>query len=228
MGKMNTIQATVLILLVAVAAVHAEWEPKEFEYYEIILEREPFGSPPENPPPEPPPTEQNIKPQGQSFARNLRLTALWEIEGVGVRVGIMDLQSKQNYTLAIGQSAEGMELVSADYDKAEAVVRKGNEHAQLQLDTEGSRAISANEARETSPSKMLQRNSYIERRKARRERYTRPKPEQPKYTGAELKKRLQEVQMDAIRTGKPPLPIPLTPEMDEQLVKEGVLPPVED
>lgn len=30
--------------------------------------------------------------------------------------------------------------------------------------------------------------------------------------------------MDAIRTGKPPLPIPLTRQMDDQLVKEGVLP----
>lgn len=40
----------------------------------------------------------------------------------------------------------------------------------------------------------------------------------------ELKKHLEAQQMDAIRTGKPPLPIPLTPAMDAQLVREGVLP----
>jgi len=32
--------------------------------------------------------------------------------------------------------------------------------------------------------------------------------------------------MHLIRQGKTPLPIPLTQEMDDQLVKEGILPPV--
>ena len=45
------------------------------------------------------------------------------------------------------------------------------------------------------------------------------------YTGEELEKHLNEYQMDVIRQGLPPLPIPLTPEMDQQLVNEGVLPP---
>jgi len=40
-----------------------------------------------------------------------------------------------------------------------------------------------------------------------------------------LRAHLERVQMDAIRNGLPPLPLPLTPEMDAQLVKEGVLPP---
>ncbi len=37
---------------------------------------------------------------------------------------------------------------------------------------------------------------------------------------------LRQYQMDLIRKGRAPLPIPLTQEMDEQLVKEGVLPPL--
>lgn len=44
----------------------------------------------------------------------------------------------------------------------------------------------------------------------------------------ELEKHLQEYQMDIIRSGGakgPPLPLPLTPEMDQKLVDEGVLPP---
>lgn len=36
---------------------------------------------------------------------------------------------------------------------------------------------------------------------------------------------LQQYQMNTIRSGMPPLPIPLTQEMDDQLVKEGILPP---
>ena len=31
--------------------------------------------------------------------------------------------------------------------------------------------------------------------------------------------------MEVIRKGMPPLPIPLTKEMDDQLVAEGILPP---
>jgi len=44
-------------------------------------------------------------------------------------------------------------------------------------------------------------------------------------TMQELEKHLKERQMDDIRKGKKPFPIPLTKEMDEQLVKEGVLRP---
>lgn len=47
-------------------------------------------------------------------------------------------------------------------------------------------------------------------------------------SGDALKKHLEQYQMDLIRSGGtkgPPLPMQLTPEMDAQLVKEGVLPP---
>lgn len=43
----------------------------------------------------------------------------------------------------------------------------------------------------------------------------------------EIQRRLQEYQMEIIRQGLPPLPIPLTEEMDDQLVSEGYLPPRE-
>jgi hypothetical protein len=48
---------------------------------------------------------------------------------------------------------------------------------------------------------------------------------QPALTGDQLKKHLESVQRDAIRKGLPPLPLPLTLEMDAQRVKEGSLPP---
>gem|GEM_PF-774900 len=53
----------------------------------------------------------------------------------------------------------------------------------------------------------------------------------PKYTGAEAQKHLEQYQKELIRAGGekgPPLPMPVTPEMDAQLVKEGVLPPLEN
>lgn len=210
----------------AVSAALGVWEEKGFDYYGIILEREPFGHSPEQT--EAGAERQAVVPQQQSFARNLRLSALWKIDDVGVRAGIMDLQNKQNYTLGVGDSIEGIELVSADYEGESVVVKKGAEHAQLEMQTDEARPISARDARELNPAERLRQNSYLERRRARRDKYPRPEPKKPKYSGEELRKRLKEVQMDAIRTGKPALPIPLTPEMDKQLVKEGVLPPLEE
>lgn len=46
-------------------------------------------------------------------------------------------------------------------------------------------------------------------------------------TPEEINALLQEYQKELIRAGQPPLPIPLTPETDQQLVDEGVLPPLE-
>jgi hypothetical protein len=43
----------------------------------------------------------------------------------------------------------------------------------------------------------------------------------------EIAQMLQEYQKELLRSGQPPLPIPLTPETDRQLVEEGILPPQE-
>ena len=44
---------------------------------------------------------------------------------------------------------------------------------------------------------------------------------------AEIAQMLQEYQKELLRNGQTPLPIPLTPETDRQLVEEGILPPQE-
>ena len=215
----------ILILTLSAGSVSAVWEARDFDYYQIILDRKPFGEPP----PAPPPKQTVAKSARESFARNLRLTGLWEIDGVGVYAGIIDTKSKQSYTLAVGDSVDDLgELVSADYQKEEIVLRMGSENATLTLQKSNGKSSPSNSSthQSQSQSRMSQHQSYIERRKARRAPIKRPPPKKPKYTGEELKARLQAVQMDAIRTGKPPLPIPLTPEMDQKLVDEGVLPPL--
>jgi hypothetical protein len=44
---------------------------------------------------------------------------------------------------------------------------------------------------------------------------------------AQVQQSLREYQMEVLRQGMPPLPVQLTPEQDDQLVQEGVLPPLE-
>lgn len=193
---------------------------QDFSRYQIILDRKPFGAPPpEAPPPPPSPSE--------SFARHLRMSALLETDDGEVRIGLINLQNNKNFFLTVGQSEDDIELVSASYENEEAVIRKGSEMAVIKLQSGEIQPLSPAEqqARLTAP--QVQRMSYAERRALRQQQRQQEPPPEPKYKGEELERHLREYQMEVIRQGLPPLPIPLTPEMDAQLVAEGVLPPLE-
>ncbi|HBA84891.1 MAG TPA: hypothetical protein DCZ95_12425 [Verrucomicrobia bacterium] len=152
------------------------------------------------------------------------MTALVKQNDDSIRVGLIDSQSNQSFFLGEGESENGVELVFADYDKEEAVLRKESQMAVITLTSGEIQTLNPQQQeRITSPSPRI---SYSVRRAAR-ERVRREALPQPKYMGEELENHLQEYQMDVIRQGLPPLPLPLTPEMDDQLVAEGVLPPVQ-
>ena len=70
--------------------------------------------------------------------------------------------------------------------------------------------------------------SYAARRMALRDALIQEDPAYKPPEGEALQQHLQNYQVEAIRQGLPALPIQLTPEQDAQLVKEGVLPPIED
>lgn len=187
-----------------------------FKRYQLILDKPPFG--------QAPPEAEVVQVQAsQSFARNLRLSMLFEGPDGTTRAGIVDNTTKKSYILRIGEPQDGLEMVEADVKSSEAMLRKGNEVALFKLEAGAGEPISRAE-------QSSRQSTYAERRRAllqkieERRKETQPPPE-PKLTGEALKKHLEEVQMDAIRNGLPPLPLPLTPEMDAQLVKEGVLPP---
>lgn len=203
----------------AIFAAHAM--PTGFERYQVILEREPFGALPA----EPAPTRPVSVPQAESFARTIRLSALYEMEDGEIRVGLVDSQNNDGFFLGVGESHNGIELVSASFEDEEAVLRRGAEMAIIKLKEGEIQAITAQEHQERT---VARQTSYEERRRARMEELERRRqepPPEPRLTGEALERHLQEYQMDVIRQGLPPLPIPLTPEMDRQLVEEGVLPP---
>jgi hypothetical protein len=212
------------LLLAALPAFAAADLPPEFERYRVILDRKPFGvAPPPAPVVVPPLTAE------QSFARTLRMSAIWENADGNVRVGLIDAQGNRNFFLGIGEVEQGIELVSADYKNEEAVLRKGTEMAVLKLSSGEIQPLTQEQQQARLTAEQAQRLSYAERRKERERQRQQPPPPppQPVYTGAELEKHLQDYQMEVIRQGLPPLPLPLTPEMDAQLVSEGVLPPIE-
>lgn len=187
-----------------------------FKRYQLILDKQPFGQ-------EPPEAEIVQVPASQSFARNLRLSMLFEGPDGTTRAGIIDTSLKKSYILRIGEPQDGLEVVEADIKTSEAMVRKENEVALFKLESGSGETISRTE-------QSSRKSSYAERRQALLKKVeekpppAEPPPE-PTLTGDALQKHLENVQMDAIRNGLPPLPLPLTPAMDAQLVKEGVLPP---
>lgn len=199
------------VLLLAAACCIAD--SGSFDRYQIILDKKPFGR-------EPPEAETVQISLNQSFARNLRLSMLFEGPDGDVRAGIIDAQNKKSYILRVNEEQDGLMLVEGDLGASEAMVRKGNEVALFKLESGEIEPLSTSQ-------QAARRSSYAERRQARMSTPA-PAPEepaQPRLSGEALKKHLENVQMDAIRNGLPPLPLPLTPEMDAQLVAEGVLPP---
>ncbi len=205
---------TILILLASAALCRANEEG--FSRYQLILDKQPFGQ-------EPPEADIVQVPASQSFARNLRLSMLFEGPDGTTRAGIVDNSTKKSYILRVGEPQDGFEMVEADIRTSEAMVKKDNEVALFKLEAGAGAPISKSE-------QSSRQSSYAERRRAllqkieERRQEAQPPPV-PELTGEALKKHLEQVQMDAIRNGLPPLPLPLTPEMDAQLVSEGVLPP---
>ena len=210
-----------LLAVVAASALGALPADLAFDRYQVILDRKPFGDLP------PPENNATMVPQPESFAKSLRLSTIIDVDdGTTIKVGFVDTRTGRSYMLKPGESQDGIEVLSASWDDEEAVLRQGAEMALIKLASGEVQAITPAEQQRREQAQQG-RPSYADRRRLRMEEMQREQeepPPQPRYTGDELTKHLQEYQMEVIRQGLPPLPIPLTPAMDQQLVNEGVLP----
>jgi len=214
----------VLCLSAGVFSASAALRP--FSDYQVILDRQPFGTPPEIPP-EP---ERQI-PVSESFAAQMVLSGIYELEDGNLRVAITDKKDNSYFALMVGETdATGIELLDVDYEKEEAVLKKGEEVVVLSMSSNtGTQVLNTSERKDRVEQAKKRRLSYAERRRQRM--LARQKPVEipkPVYSGAELEKHLQEYQMEVIREGLPPLPVQLSPDRDAQLVAEGYLPPVDE
>lgn len=219
MHDMKTYRSILFLCMVAALGMANE---QAFSRYQLIVDRQPFGQ-------EPPDMAGEQASSSASFARDLRLSMLFEGTDGTTRAGIIDNSTGKSYILRINEPQNGLEMMEADVTKSEAMIRKGQEVALFKLHSADGEPVSNSEPDESRESKTA--SSYSERRRMQmqrleeRARRSSQPPPQPTLTGEALKKHLEQVQMDAIRNGLPPLPMQLTPEMDAQLVAEGVLPP---
>ena len=218
---------SVLCVAGCAAAAWAVPAVRPFEDYQVIMDRKPFGTPPDRSM-EP----ERVVPVSESFAAQMVLSGIYELDDGNLRVAVTDKRDNSYFALMVGETNEaGIALIDADYEKEEATLQKGDETVVLSMSNPtGGQVLSASERQEKVKEATERRLSYAERRRQRQlERQQRP-PEatQPVLTGEALEQHLQEYQMEVIRTGLPPLPVQLTPERDAQLVAEGFLPPVDE
>jgi len=215
-------------LVGAPCAAFAAADMSDYGRYRVIIERQPFGEPlnqaeidaenqgPAVPPPPP-------------FIKDLKLCFIGE-GPMGQRVGFSNIKTKQPYYLYLDQTSDdGIAVTQIDYADEKVLLKKDEEEHWLTMSgaapptAGGVPPAPRAKPKEVATRTALRRTSYAERLRQRRaalqSRLT------PKLEGEDLKKYLEQYQMDLIRKGQPPLPMPLTKEMDDQLVREGVLPP---
>jgi len=220
--KISQTALSILLVWFVVAGVAGA---DSFDRYAVIIQRQPFGEPPAAPPP---PT-----PTGEAWAKHLRLHSFYDI-GDGWRVGILDNRDKSNHILAIGdKTPDGIELIAAGYASEAkdadfvATLQKGDERCDLKPSGTFTMLSAAEQRRRDTRNRRRTKPSLRPRRQKEKE----PRPE-PLYKGKELDTHLQEYQKELIRRNVegekvPLLPIPLSPESDAELVREGYLPPVD-
>jgi len=98
----------------------------DFAYYQIILDKKPFG--------------EVVSPQAgqaqtalsEAVSKELEMKAIVD-DGTGMRVGFFDKKANKNFFLGIGENYDGIQLVSVNYDNEEAVVKRGVESALIKL-----------------------------------------------------------------------------------------------
>lgn len=203
---------------------------RDFSRYEVIISRKPFG--------EPPVVNVNtgavaVAANADSFIKNLRLVAITENDD-GTYVGFVDIVAKKNYFVKVGETTDDeITVLLADYQGETVALRKGTEDRILRMGEPVGAGVPGVPVPGLSPAAAASTarvESYLERLRKRREAMKTSATAEPKLTGEELKKHLEEYQLELIRAkGEkgPPLPMMLTPEMDAKLVSEGVLPPRE-
>lgn len=189
--------------------------------YQGIIDRKPFGAEPIIETAILPPVSQT------QIANDLRLSMLFEASGgKDARAGVVISASgkQEQFICTVGEAYKGIKLVEIDFENSNATIERNGVTALLELKKGKQSAVA------------MPPRGDLTRRITRRvipaptqSQNTEPEPivQPTEEERAEIQENLRNYQMEVIRRGMPPLPIPLTPEMDAQLVEEGVLPPSE-
>jgi len=208
---------------------------EDFSRYQKIIDRQPFGVVMIDS------SQQTNAPvaAGDLFTKTLKMVAIKLDRNGKIRVGFINLAGNKSYYLSVGEvSNDGIEVLDADFQMEAALLKKDGQLGHIymngsQLKSSGvpdELVAMANASAPSLSSKSKKVMGYFDRMNKRMEdrkkEIDRKIAETPLLTPEELETHLNNYQMEVIRQGLPALPIPLTKEMDDQLVAEGVLQPL--
>jgi hypothetical protein len=89
------------------------------------------------------------------FTRDIRLSALLHVAENEHRIVLQDIRTQETFTLRLAQAVRGIELVSIDYEKHHALIRRGTREALVHL--ESKQIIERDPAASGSRTKFLSR-----------------------------------------------------------------------
>lgn len=219
-----------IILVLAAWALAAGAVDYKRERYNVIVDRSPFGEDP---------TLANVAVQdakdaaaaaaaAKKLEKEIRLCFLLESESGEVRAGFQNLKAAKgdpkSIMLMVGESFKGMQLKGIDLANNSATLNINGKAVTFEL----AKAPAAKAAPAKKPTATPRRfGRGFQPKPAAPAKPPEPQltPEEKAAKRAEVQENLRQYQMEVIRAGMPPLPIPLTKDMDDQLVSEGILPP---
>ncbi len=230
MAGINERTIRLAALVAATAGVCLAGSDYKADRYKVILDRAPFGSDPLQLSAE---EQQSAKEAAaaEAAAKELRLCFLLKSESGEIRAGFQNKKAGPNdpksIILRVGESYLGMRLLDVDLAESKATLQRDGVPVVFEL-TKPVAAPTKKKATKKAPPPRKFGGGF--RRKTPPKKVEKPRlsPEEQRRRREEVRAHLQEYQMEVIRSGMPPLPIPLTKEMDDELVAEGVLPPMDD
>ena len=235
-NKANRLAAGLGIMVWATGLCHAQDADTEYsrERYDVIVDRSPFGA---DPLAGSEVTDQAASATLKTLEKELRLCFLLKSQTGDVRAGFQNIKAKpgepKSVMLMVGESFRAMKLLEIDLDNSTATLQYQGKPLTFELSgaTPAAKAAAKTPQAPTQPRRRFgggfRRNTPPPEEVQPQPAVPQETPEEMALRQAEVRENLQQYQMEVIRSGMPPLPIALTEEMDNQLVAEGVLPPVE-
>ena len=203
----------------------------ELDKYQIIIDRQPFGR--ELISPEP--SVSSIKSEAEAIAaakaaeKELRLCFIFETTKGLIRAGfqnkIVKAGEPKSIMLGVGDTFKGMKLVDVNIQESTATLDRNGVMIMFSLNKSAKNTLGNSKTTSTRKFNSGFRSSNTNDKEIKKEVNVKLTVQQQEQRKQEIQESLRQYQMDVIRAGLPPLPVPLTRQMDDQLVAEGVLPP---
>ena len=203
----------------------------ELDKYQIIIDRQPFGR--ELISPEP--SVSSIKSEAEAIAaaksaeKELRLCFIFETTKGLIRAGfqnkIVKAGEPKSIMLGVGDTFKGMKLVDVNIQESTATLDRNGVMIMFSLNKSAKNTLGNSKTTSTRKFNSGFRSSNTNDKEIKKEVNVKLTVQQQEKRKQEIQESLRQYQMDVNRAGLPPLPLPLTKQMDDQLVAEGVLPP---